>query len=58
MINLSKCGDYQTYLLVTSVLEIVITAAILALPVRPVLRLSLQMSTRLSILAIFLLGAL
>ncbi|KAF2266739.1 hypothetical protein CC78DRAFT_614913 [Lojkania enalia] len=56
MIDLDKCASYNTYLLATSILEILITAAILSLPIRPVMKLNLDLRTRLTVLGIFLLG--
>ncbi|KAH7396875.1 hypothetical protein DE146DRAFT_54872 [Phaeosphaeria sp. MPI-PUGE-AT-0046c] len=50
--------NYQTFLLVTSILEILITVSILAMPIRPILKLSLDLYTRLSVLGIFFLGGL
>jgi len=58
MKDLGKCQNYNTYLLVTSILEIVLTSAILALPIKPILRLNLDLRTQLTILGIFLLGGL
>lgn len=58
MKDLDKCGSYIVFVLANGILEIFITIGILALPVRPVLKLSLSLRSRLSILAIFLLGAL
>ncbi|KAF2728789.1 hypothetical protein EJ04DRAFT_556513 [Polyplosphaeria fusca] len=55
--DLDKCGSYNEYLLAVSVSELIITTAILALPVRPVLKLNLDLRTRLSILGVFFLGA-
>ncbi|KAF2022425.1 hypothetical protein BU24DRAFT_447199 [Aaosphaeria arxii CBS 175.79] len=57
MRDLDKCGSYNTVVLSSSIAEIIITTAILALPVRPIMKLTLGLRTRLSILTIFLLGA-
>ncbi|KAF1949996.1 hypothetical protein CC80DRAFT_598433 [Byssothecium circinans] len=57
MRNLEKCGSYNTVLLSSSIFEILITTGILALPIRPIMKLTMGIRTRLSILGVFLLGA-
>src|SRR6187549_302654 len=46
MKDLDKCGSYNTFSISTSLLEIAITLAILALPVKPVMSLTLSLRTR------------
>ncbi len=52
------CGNFPVFYLITGAIEVVIDAAILALPISPLLNLHLPLRTRLSLVGIFLLGGL
>jgi hypothetical protein len=58
MKDLDKCGNYNVFILCSAIFEIIITALILVLPIKPVMRLSVSRQTRISIAGMFLLGTL